>query len=432
MDGRSGRRLAPREVARIGGASEILAERDVRAFVRGALDSVELAKRSVCVVVPDATRTCPVPMLLSAIHDALRGRVTRITVLVALGTHAAMTERDRAAHLGYRPGAAEVTYPGTTILDHAWWDPAACADLGTIPAARLSELSGGLLRRDTPVRVNRAVLEHDVTLVVGPVFPHEVAGFSGGNKYLFPGVSGRELIDVSHWVGALVSSAEIIGVPGVTPVRAIIDEAASMVPTTCLALCVVTRPGSADLHAAAFGEPVAAWESVVETAAATHVRYLEAPVARVLSVLPERYADLWTGAKGFYKVEPVVADGGEVVLYAPHIADLSVTHPGIAEIGYHCRDYFVAQWERFRSRPWSDLAHSTHVRGAGTYDARDGERPRVSVTLATAIPESVARSVNLGYRDPAEIDPDEWARDDGTLVVRDAGEELYRLRLTPS
>ncbi len=136
MDGRSGRRLGPREVTRIGGASGILAERDVRDFVRGALDSVDLAMRSVCVVVPDATRTCPVPMLPSAIHDALRGRVARITVLVALGTRAAMAERDRAAHVGHRPGAAEVTYPGTTILDHARWDPAACVDLGTIPAAR--------------------------------------------------------------------------------------------------------------------------------------------------------------------------------------------------------------------------------------------------------------------------------------------------------
>ncbi len=146
-------------------------------------------------------------------------------------------------------------------------------------------------------------------------------------------MSGREPIDESHLVGALVSSAEIIGVPGVTPVRAIIDEAASMVPTTRFAPCVVTRPGSADLDAAAFGEPVAAWESVVETAAATHSRYRGAPVACVLSVLPERSADLWTGAKGFYKVEPVVVDGGGVVLRAPHIADLSVTHPGIAEIG---------------------------------------------------------------------------------------------------
>ena len=105
------------------------------------------------------------------------------------------------------------------------------------------------------MRINRAVVEHDVTLIVGPVFPHEVVGFSGGNKYLFPGVSGRELIDLSHWLGALITSAEIIGTRGITPVRALIDEAASLVPGERLAFCVVTQSGTGDLHSMAFGDP---------------------------------------------------------------------------------------------------------------------------------------------------------------------------------
>ncbi|HET6550933.1 MAG TPA: hypothetical protein VFG79_20885 [Solirubrobacter sp.] len=148
----------------------------------------------------------------------------------------------------------------------------------------------------------------------------------------------------------------------------------------------------------------------------------------MLSLIPEKYADMWTGAKGFYKVEPVVADGGEVVLYAPHITEISATHPAIAEIGYHCRDYFVGQWDRFKDYGWGDLAHSTHLRGAGTWDPVEGERDRVAVTLATGIPEPLARSINLGYRDPATVDPDAWAEDPDTLVVPDAGEDLYRLR----
>ena len=59
--------------------------------------------------------------------------------------------------------------------------------------------------------------------------------------------------------------------------------------------------------------------------AETHVSYREAPVARVLSVMPTKYEDIWTAAKGFYKLEPVVADGGEVILYAPHVTEISVT-----------------------------------------------------------------------------------------------------------
>jgi hypothetical protein len=126
-----------------------------------------------------------------------------------------------------------------------------------------------------------------------------------------------------------------------------------------------------------------------------------------------------------------VADGGEVVIYAPHITEVSYTHGRIIdEIGYHCRDYFLGQWERFRDYPGGVLAHSTHVKGLGTYDAATGtETPRIRVTLATGIPEERCRRINLGYCDPHSIRPDDWAgrERDGVLLVRRAGEMLYRL-----
>ncbi len=149
----------------------------------------------------------------------------------------------------------------------------------------------------------------------------------------------------------------------------------------------------------------------------------------MLSIVPSMYEDIWTGAKGFYKLEPVVADGGEVILYAPHITKISVMHPEIAEIGYHCRDYFVKQWDRFKHLRWGVLAHSTHLRGAGTYDAGTGvEKLRVQVTLATGIPQEVCRAANLGYLDPDSLDIDSFAADPETLVVPRAGEVLFRLR----
>jgi lactate racemase len=191
---------------------------------------------------------------------------------------------------------------------------------------------------------------------------------------------------------------------------------------------VVVKSGSRALHSVAFGEPLTAWAAAADVAAETHVRYLKAPVRRVLSVIPAMYHDMWTAAKGFYKVEPVVADGGQVVLYAPHVREISATHPEIDQIGYHCRDYFVKQWDRFKVVPWGVLAHSTHLRGAGTYDEGDGERLRVTVTLATGIPEEQVRAVNLDYLDPAAVDPEAWAADPDTLVVPRAGEDLFRLR----
>jgi hypothetical protein len=144
--------------------------------------------------------------------------------------------------------------------------------------------------------------------------------------------------------------------------------------------------------------------------------------------MPPRYADIWTAAKGFYKVEPVVADGGEVILYAPHVTQLSAMHPEIEEIGYHCRDYFLGQWEKFRDMHWGTLAHSTHLRGAGTWDPVSGEHLRVHVTLATGIPEDVVRRANLAHLDPASFDLAAYEEDPDTLVVPNAGEILHRLK----
>ena len=272
--------------------------------------------------------------------------MSRLTVLVALGTHAPMGEEALAAHLGYAPGRLEETYPGITVVNHEWWEPETFADLGTIPAARIVELSEGRMDLDVPVLLNRAVVEHDVALVVGPVLPHEVVGISGGNKYFFPGVAGQKIIDVSHWLGALITSAEIIGTTGITPVRALIDEGAALIPSEKLAFCVVTAEvadgavdGAVDaavtspvrtsgLHSVSFGDTRASWASAAEVCAATHVTYLDAPVRRVLSIVPEMYDEIWTGAKGFYKLEPVVADGGEVILYAPHITRDLLDAPG--------------------------------------------------------------------------------------------------------
>lgn len=217
----------PAGAALVGGAGQTLIDEQIRGFVAAQLSAVDLDGRSLCVLVPDGTRSCPLPLLLSAVHQAVHSRVTRLTVLVALGTHAGMSDVALAKHLGYPEGGLEERYPGTTVLNHEWWDPATFVDIGTISTDRIGELSQGMLHRQVDVQVNRALMEHDRTVIVGPVFPHEVVGFSGGNKYLFPGVSARDLIDVSHWLGALITSAEIIGRLGVTPVRALINEAAS-------------------------------------------------------------------------------------------------------------------------------------------------------------------------------------------------------------
>jgi nickel-dependent lactate racemase len=404
---------------RIGGPDQTLDEQTVRDFVSRQLAALDLEGRSLCVVIPDRTRQCPLPLLLDAIADATTGRVASCTAVVALGTHGPLS--DEALLL--LAGSDRIP-----VVNHAWWDDATFADVGSLDPDLVRQLSGGRLHEAVDVRINRLVIDSDVNLIVGPVLPHEVAGFSGGYKYFFPGLSGQDLIDVTHWLGALISSAEIIGTTGITPVRALIHAAAALVPGEHHALSLVVDDRSGDLEAMAFGDPVSSWAAAVEVAAESHIVHLPDPVERVLSLVPSRYDDLWTGAKGFYKVEPVVADGGEVVIYAPHITEISAMHPDLDRLGYHCRDFFLAQWDRFRDCPRGELAHSTHLYGAGTYDPVDGERQRVRVTLATGIPRETVEAVNLNYLDPATVDVAAWRDDPTALVVPDAGEVLFRLR----
>jgi lactate racemase len=141
------------------------------------------------------------------------------------------------------------------------------------------------------------------------------------------------------------------------------------------------------------------------------------------------YDELWVAGKCMYKLEPVVADGGELIIYAPHLHEISVTHGRLIEqIGYHCRDYFVKQWDRFADIPRGVIAHSTHVRGQGRFE-NGVEQCRVQVTLASGLPRELCERINLGYRDPATIDVESFANreTEGVLLVRKAGEMLYRL-----
>lgn len=396
----------------------------VSAVARDGLAALPVDGKRLLVIIPDGTRTMPMPLVFDLLERELGGRVAALDYLVALGTHTPMTDAQLSALVGrsVRDGWAG----DRRIFNHRWDDPDAFARLGVIPAREIETLTHGRLRDDVPVALNRLATEYEHVLICGPVFPHEVAGFSGGTKYLFPGIAAPEIIHFTHWLGALITSYEVIGTID-TPVRAVIDRAAALLDTPLSLLAVVvTHDGIAGMYC---GDPHAAWRQAAALSSHRHIVWVDEPYDRVLAVMPAMYDDLWTAAKGAYKSEPVVADGGETIIYAPHVDEVSRVHGRlIDEIGYHCRDYFVEQWDRFKRYPGGILAHSTHVKGLGTYDRpSDSERARIEVTLATGIPEERCHRVNLGYRNPSRIDPRDFEGDAKTLVIPRAGELLYRI-----
>jgi lactate racemase len=414
-----------------GQADRHLTEPEVREIAAQALGRLHLEGKKVLLIVPDSTRTAPVGLLFRVLHNLIAAKAKNFDVLIALGTHPPMTEEAIHRRLEITAEERASKYRQVRLLNHAWNDPAALAHLGTIKAAEIAALSGGLFQMDVEVKINRAVFDYDQLIIVGPVFPHEVVGFSGGNKYLFPGISGPEILNFFHWLGAVITNPKIIGNKR-TPVRRVVDRAAALVPVPKLAFCMVVHEGKlAGLYA---GAPEAAWSEAADLSARLHVVYKDRPFRTVLSCAPPMYDEIWVGGKCMYKLEPVVADGGELIIYAPHIREISVTHGRCIErIGYHTRDYFLKQWDRFKEEPWGILAHSTHVRGIGTYE-NGVERPRIQVTLATQIPENVCGAVNLGYRDPKTIRVEDYQNreEEGILYVPKAGEMLYRLKEPPA
>ena len=411
-----------------GSTTETLTDEDVQQLIAQACDPLPLDGKRVLVIIPDGTRTAPIPLIFRLLYEQLGRRVAQLDYLIALGTHPPMSEEAIDRLVGVPAHERAERYPDVQIFNHHWSQPEMLKTIGVISRQETVRLTNSLLVDEVPVTLNRAISEYDQLIICGPVFPHEVAGFSGGAKYLFPGIAGPQIINFTHWLGALVTSMHTIGIKD-TPVRRIIHRAAEFV--TCPLLCMALVLKDQQLHGLYIGNYAEAWSQAADLSANIDIITVQQPFKRVLSMPSPIYDDLWTGAKAMYKTEPAIADGGEVIIYAPNITEISYTHGKlIDQVGYHVRDYFLKQWDRFKDIPGSILAHSTHVKGTGTFDAASEiEKPRIQVTLASSIPEERCHRVNLGYADYKKIDPQEWKgrEHEGILLVPHAGETLYRV-----
>jgi nickel-dependent lactate racemase len=409
-----------------GSLEERLTPSEVESIIVSALSNLPLEGKRVLVLLPDHTRHAPIPMFFRNIADHLQPRVAALDFLIATGTHLPMELERIYQHVGLDAVEHALHYPKVRFFNHDHRDRESLCELGVLAGSELAELTDGLFSSDIPIDINRRAVEADFVLIVSPVVPHECMGFAGGNKYFFPGIAGLDVVEAFHWLAAVITNPVVNGVKQ-TPTRRAIDRAAQLLatPRLCLAFTVDDQHALACLFA---GSPEAAWSSAADYSAQMHIRYVDKPFKRVLGLTPHIYEELWVAGKAMYKLEPIVADDGELVIYGSQVHDLSFVHgAAIERIGYHTRDYFTQQWSQFERESKLVLAHSTNVKGIGSF--QNGlEWPRISVTLATSIPRSICNRVNLGYRDIDSIDLDEWRSDPDALVVQEAGQVLYRVR----
>jgi nickel-dependent lactate racemase len=412
-----------------GSSDADLTSNELREIVDRALNDVRPGSR-VLAIIPDKTRDDITDRLLPFAADALAARgAARLDALVAQGTHAPMTDEEKRAKIGGDAGRLPLP---CRIFDHRWDDPDALVTLGALPASLVREASEGVLDEEIPLRLNRLLAPgvYDTVVIVGATTPHEVAGFSGGAKYLFPGVAGPDLTHKTHWLGALVSVERVIGQIE-TPTRRLIEAAATCVQAPVVSFnAVVTRTddGRIRTHALFAGDVREAFRSAARVSARVHVRYTGRRYRRVVALLDEHLDDMWVGGKASYRLGAIIEEGGELIVYAPHLDRISTTHGRMIE-QYGYAPLEVVREQVARSPELREnlcvAAHLAHVAYASRRDERGRIVPRYRITLATGIDRETCERVNLGFADHRAFDRARYDSYPDTLVVERAGCDLY-------
>jgi nickel-dependent lactate racemase len=423
--------VLPCQLVGEGSPDSDLTEKELQAIVEQALESIVPGER-VLAVVPDKTRDDNTDLLFPFAADVLGARdVRQFDALVAQGTHPPMSESQKLAKLGL-----ETRLFSGQVFDHRWDLPDELVTIGTLSEETVRRITNELITHAVPVSLNKLLAPgiYDTILVFGATVPHEVAGFAGGAKYFFPGVAGPELTHTTHWLGALAGIENIIGETE-TPTRHLIEAATDFVDARIISLnSVVSRRDDGRLitHALFAGDVREAFRQAVEVSRLIHIRYTGRKYKRVVALLDRHYDELWVGGKASYKLGAVIEDGGELIIYAPHLTKISETHGElIQKYGYapleSVRDMLGVS-EELREN-LCIAAHLAHVAYAGRLDDEGRVVPRYRITMATGLDEQTCRGVNLGYVDYRTFDYERLRDDNDTLIVKDAGRDLYKVAM---
>jgi nickel-dependent lactate racemase len=407
-----------------------LSPSELRAILGQALLSVAPGAR-VLAIIPDKTRDDNTDLLFPFAAEILAARgIAQFDALVAQGTHVPMTEAEKRSKTGLSNGGQA---PGLgQIFDHKWNVPEELVTIGELSAARVGELTGGLINDAIRVNLNRLLRPgtYDTVLLFSATVPHEVAGFAGGAKYFFPGIAGPDLTHATHWLGALASIENVIGRIE-TPTRHMIEAAADFVSAQVISLnSVVTRDDGDHLRTHAFftGDFRHAFRQAAQVSRQVHIKYTGRKYKRVVALLDEHYDELWVGGKASYKLGSIIEEGGELIIYAPHLRTISETHGRLIEkYGYAPLDR-VREMVALSTELQANLAvaaHLAHVSYAGQRDETGRVIPRFRITMASALDEATCRRVNLGFMDHRTFRRENYESAADTLVVERAGRDLY-------
>ncbi|GAI60210.1 unnamed protein product [marine sediment metagenome] len=302
-----------------------LTEEQLKEIVKESLKDFSSVKK-VLIIHPDYTRTDFTDKLIPLIYQELKNKgMEKIDSLNAGGTHRAMTEKEIRIKLGL---SNQVNF--THFYNHEYNDPQQLVTVGEIPVSFVAEKTQGELSRSIPVVVNKLITEgYDLIIALGGTLPHEAAGYAGGLKIFFPGISGSEVIDLLHWAAVLIGIPRIIGTVD-NPAREVINKGSSYIFDQIKAPTISFNMVFDEEHqvipkglyiGAGYNGFIEAYKQAARASSQLHVMYLDEPLKVAVQVIDKSYDEIWTAGKGSYKLQSpgVMAPGGEIIIYAPHI-----------------------------------------------------------------------------------------------------------------
>jgi len=415
-----------------------LTEEQLKEIVKESLKDLSSVKK-VLLIHPDYTRTDFTDKLIPFIYQELKNKgMSQIDSLNAGGTHRAMTEEEIRSKLGL---SSQINF--ANYYNHEYSNPQRLVTVGEIPASFVAEKTQGDLSQSIPVVVNKLITEdYGLIIALSGTLPHEAAGYAGGLKVFFPGISGPKVIDLLHWAAVLIGIPQIIGTVD-NPAREVINRGSSYIfdqikaPTISFNM-LFEETGHQVIPkglyiGAGYNGFIETYKQASRASSQLHVIYLDDPLKVAVQVIDKSYDEIWTAGKGSYKLQSpgVMAPGGEIIIYAPHI-NCFHSRPemdlALRQIGYHCKDYVK---EYLKSNPEFSkniAAHVINVKGLGSFDINSGkEEFDFKVTLATGISKEICELVGLGYRNPDSIRREDFIGS-GKLWIQNGGKYLYKIK----
>jgi len=298
--------------------------------------------KNLLILTDDYTRTTPVQKVLPRLMRELETAGIKpggIKILIALGTHRPMTEKEIKEKFG------KDFSERYTILNHNWWDPSQLSYLGET-------------ERGTPIFVNRLVKEVDFIMGIGQIVPHRVSGFSGGGNIIQPGICGEETTGRTHWLAAQFTGREILGKIE-NPVKEEIERVAQRVGLKWIINTI--QDGSDRVVDVVTGDPIQAYRTGAARSQQVYQSILPQE-ADIVMVSPYPYdSELWLAAKGIYAAELAVKQGGVVILVSPCPEGISPSHPEVLEFGYQTFEDADQKVRKGIIKKLTAAAHLVHV-----------------------------------------------------------------------